>query len=73
MGNSGVATPPEYLYPQLLQDLALMFAKNGYSVSSFNLFSDFANTSQMLGNMLILEELQYDKGTLNVQSLALYR
>jgi hypothetical protein len=26
----------------------------------------------MLGNMLILEELQYDRGTLNVQSLALY-
>jgi hypothetical protein len=38
-----------------------------------NLLSDLANTSQVLGNMLILEELQYDKGTLNVQSLALYR
>ena len=38
-----------------------MFGKNGYSLSFFNISSDCQVGARLLGNMLILEEMQYDK------------
>jgi hypothetical protein len=61
LGDMRYPIPPDYLHAQLLQDLALMFGKNGYSLSSFNLTSGALPTGRLLGNILLLEELQYDK------------
>jgi hypothetical protein len=68
MGDAKFVVPPDYLHVQLLQDLTLMFGKNGYSLSSFNLTSGSLPTARLLGNRLLLEELQYDKNMLKEQS-----
>ncbi|KAM0844935.1 hypothetical protein ACQ4PT_056727 [Festuca glaucescens] len=58
------AIPSEYLHIQLLHELSVMFAKNGYSLSSFGISTESITTGRSLGNRLILEELQYDRNEL---------
>ncbi|KAM0859110.1 hypothetical protein ACQ4PT_047400 [Festuca glaucescens] len=71
LGNSGGAIPSDYLHTQLLQELNLMFAKNGSMLSSFNLTVGPIPAGQILGNRLILEELQYDRNILAAESISL--
>ncbi|KAM0915483.1 hypothetical protein ACQ4PT_010818 [Festuca glaucescens] len=58
------AIPSEYLHIQLLHELSVMFGKNGYSLSSFGISTESIRTGRLLGNRLILEELQYDRNEL---------
>ncbi|KAM0826905.1 hypothetical protein ACQ4PT_068551 [Festuca glaucescens] len=62
---------PECLYVQLLQDLAVLFGRNGYSLTSFNISTDSLRSGMLFGNRLLLEEMQYDKSSLKVESLSL--
>jgi hypothetical protein len=61
LGDSDLVIPPEYLYSQLLQELSIMFGKNGYSLSSFGISTDFQSGARLLGNRLILEDTTYIK------------
>lgn len=55
------AIPSEYLHIQLLHELSVMFGRNGYSLSYFGISTESIHTGRLLGNRLILEELQYDR------------
>jgi hypothetical protein len=72
LGDSDLVIPPEYLYSQLLQELSIMFGKNGYSLSSFGISTDFQSGARLLGNRLILEEMQYDKDYLRTTASSLH-
>jgi hypothetical protein len=72
LGDSDLVFPPEYLYFQLLQELSIMFGKNGYSLSSFGISTDFQSGARLLGNRLILEEMQYDKDYLRTTASSLH-
>jgi hypothetical protein len=37
MNDPTLVIPPDYLHSELLQELSIMFGKNGYSLSSFNI------------------------------------
>jgi hypothetical protein len=49
-----------------------MFGKNGYSLSSFSICTDSVIGARILGNRLILEEMQYDKDSLRATASYLY-
>ncbi|XP_071675707.1 uncharacterized protein [Lolium perenne] len=65
------AIPTEYLYARLLQELSIMFGKNGYSLQSFNISTDSILSGRSLGNRLLLEEMQYDRYALTDQAASL--
>lgn len=54
------ATPTEYLYARLLQEVSVMFGRNGYSLESFNISTVSILSGRYLGNRLLLEEMQYE-------------
>jgi hypothetical protein len=72
LGDANLIIPPEYLYSQLLHELSVMFAKNGYSLSSFNIAIDNQVGGRIHNNRLILEEMQYDKDHLQAMASSLH-
>jgi hypothetical protein len=72
MNDLSLVIPPEYLHSELLQELSVMFARNGYSLSSFNISTDSILGARIIGNRLILEEMQYDKNALRATAFSLH-
>jgi hypothetical protein len=72
MNDPTLVIPPDYLHSELLQELSIMFGKNGYSLSSFNIATDSMLGARIFGNRLILEEMQYDKDSLKAIASSLH-
>ena len=71
LGDSRDVIPSDYLYVQLIQELTLLFGRNDHSFSSFNLTTVPIPSGRLLGNRLVLEEMQHDRNSLQQQSIYL--
>ena len=83
LNDPDLSVPPQYLQTKLLQELSIMFSRNGYSLESFNICTASLHGARILGNRLIIEEMQYDRDEvrsiafslhekLNLEQLAIY-
>jgi hypothetical protein len=59
LGHSRKIICSKYLHLQLLQELSVMFSKNGHSLASSN-GTESIPAERLLGNRLIMGELEYD-------------
>jgi hypothetical protein len=59
LGHSFEVIYSKYLHIQLLQELSVMFSKNGHSLAS-STGTEYILAERLLGNRLITGELEYD-------------